>query len=87
LDLPAASRISYNRRMLQQLSDPVIIRALLILSVVIALGLLASWALTRLSDHMDNRTPAFRRELDARYASFRRFLMTVRAAAVRGLVE
>ena len=73
--------------MLQQLSDPLFIRPLLILSVVVALGLLASWALTKLSDHMEHRTPAFRRELEARYTSFRRFLITVRAAAVRGLVE
>lgn len=63
------------------------VRALVFLSVIVALGLLASWALTKLSDHMENRTPAFRRELEATYASFRRFLMTVRAAAVRGLYE
>jgi nitrate/nitrite-specific signal transduction histidine kinase len=73
--------------MLQQLSDPFMIRALLIFAVVLALTMLLSWALATLNEKTQNRVPAFRRELEAAYASFRRFLMTVRAVAVRSLYE
>ena len=52
---------------------------LTILGVAAAL----SWALHRASE----RPPAFRRELEATYASFRRFLMTVQAVVVKRLQE
>jgi hypothetical protein len=50
-----------------------------ILSVVGAL----SWLLHKASE----RTPYYRRELEATYASFRRFLMTVQAVVVKRLHE
>ena len=36
-----------------------------------------------LADFADTRVPSYRRELETTYASFHRFLMAVRAAAVR----
>ena len=38
-----------------------------------------------LAGFADTRVPSYRRQLEARYASFHRFLMAVRAAAVRGV--
>jgi hypothetical protein len=37
--------------------------------------------------HLNERPPAFRRELEATYASFRRFLVTVQAVVVKRLQE
>jgi len=54
-----------------------------IVSVILAVVGLASWLLQRASQ----RTPFYRRELEATYASFHRFLMTVQAVVVRRLPE
>ena len=54
-----------------------------IVSVILAVVGLVSWLLQRAS----HRTPFYRRELEATYASFRRFLMTVQAVVVKRLQE
>jgi flagellar basal body-associated protein FliL len=54
-----------------------------IVSVILAVVGLVSWLLHRASQ----RTPYCRRELEATYASFRRFLMTVQAVVVKRLQE
>jgi hypothetical protein len=69
------------------LNDPFMVRALAILSVVLAMTMWASWGLSKFSTYLQHRTPAFRRELDATYRSFHHFLMTVRAVAVRALYD
>jgi hypothetical protein len=62
-----------------------------ILAVVFAsIGVLlvAFRALSRaVSRRLENRIPPYRRELEATYASFRRFLMTVQAVVVCRLQE
>jgi hypothetical protein len=64
-------------------SDPFLIVAFTILTAVFCVGVLASWLLHRLSEYLDNRTPAFRRPLEAAYARFHGFLLAVRLAALR----
>jgi len=54
---------------------------------VASVGLLLSWLMHRLHERFEHRVPRHRRQLEATYASFRRFLMTVRFAAVRSLLE
>jgi hypothetical protein len=51
---------------------------------LVALGVVAvlSWLANR-----DWGTPAYRSELEATYASFRRFLMTVQAVVIKRLQE
>ncbi len=51
------------------------------LSVTAVLVCLLHW----LNDYLETRVPHYRRELEATYASFYRFLLAVRAAAVRGV--
>jgi len=54
-----------------------------IFSVVGLLCWLMAWA----NDYLEGRTPPYRRELEATYASVHRFLMTVQAVVVRRLQE
>jgi flagellar basal body-associated protein FliL len=54
-----------------------------IVSAILAVVGLVSWLLHSASE----RTPYYRRELEATYASFRRFLMTVQAVVVKRLQE
>jgi hypothetical protein len=70
--------------MLLSLSDP-LVEGGLILTAMFGVTLVLSWLLHKLSVHAETRVPTYRRQLDATYASFHRFLMAVRAAAVRGV--
>jgi uncharacterized membrane protein len=54
---------------------------------VAIVGLLLSWLMHRLHERLEHHVPRHRRQLEATYASFRRFLISVRFAAVRSLVE
>jgi flagellar basal body-associated protein FliL len=60
-----------------------IVAIALIVSVILAVVGLVSWMLHAASE----RPPHYRRELEATYASFRRFLMTVQAVVVKRLQE
>jgi hypothetical protein len=64
------------------LHDPVLWRVLTTLTILATV--IGGRALSR---RFDGRTPAYRRELEATYASFRRFLITVQAVVVRRLQE
>ena len=67
------------------MSDPIVIPIavrLLILTVVVLIGLGVSWMLHTYTEH---RVPAYRRELEATYASFRRFLLSIRTAVLMRL--
>ena len=70
--------------MLLSLSDP-LVKGGLIFTAMLGVTLVLSWLLHRLSVHAETRVPIYRRQVDATYASFHRFLMAVRAAAVRGV--
>jgi hypothetical protein len=65
-------------------ADPFTIVLVAIMAAILSVGLLASWLLHRLSEHLEQRTPAFRRPLEAAYARFHLFLLAVRLAALRG---
>jgi uncharacterized membrane protein YidH (DUF202 family) len=54
-----------------------------IVSVILAVVGLVSWLLHTASE----RPPHYRRELDATYVSFRRFLIAVQAVVVKRLQE
>jgi hypothetical protein len=69
------------------LHDPFLWKGLGILAVVLTLVGVLSVAAHALVNHFERRTPPYRRELEATYASFRRFLMTVHAVVVRRLQE
>lgn len=69
------------------LSDPFIVRGLVIMTVVLVFVGVLCWVAATLNEYVANRPPAFRRELEAAYLKFHRFLMTIRAVAVRGLYE
>ena len=58
---------------------------LLILFVMLAVTAVLVCLMHWLNDYMETRVPDFRRELEATYARFHRFLLAVRAAAVRGV--
>ena len=61
----------------------------LIVAVIAIVGgvtvCLTHWLAERLLEYAETRVPFYRRELDARYASFHRFLRAVRLAAIRGV--
>lgn len=58
---------------------------LLILFGMLSVTAVLVWLLHWLNDYVETRVPHFRRELEATYASFHRFLVAVRAAAIRGV--
>lgn len=65
-------------------TDPFMIRALLIVAAVLCAVLVASYGLKVLLERLERRTPRYRRQLEAAYASFHRFLLAIRMAALRG---
>ena len=65
-------------------TDPFMIRALAIMAAVLCVVGAACYLLQGLSERLEARTPSYRRQLEAAYASFHRFLLAVRLAALRG---
>jgi hypothetical protein len=68
-------------------TDPLVIRSLLIILVVFAATAVVCWGLAILNERALSHVPSYRRELEATYARFHRFLAAVRAAARLSLRE
>lgn len=66
-------------------NDPYNLTGFFIVFGMLAVTGVLSWLLHALSEHVETRVPAYRRPLEAMYASFHRFLQAVRAAAERGI--
>ena len=60
------------------------IEALAIVAAVLCVVGAACYLLQAVSERLDRRTPPYRRQLEAAYASFHRFLLAIRLAALRG---
>jgi hypothetical protein len=69
------------------LHDPFLWKVLGILAAVLTLVGVLMFAFHAFATRLENRIPPYRRELEATYASFRRFLMTVQAVVIRRLQE
>lgn len=70
------------------MSDPIVIPIavrLVILTMIVVLCLAFSRMLHTFKERSEHRIPAYRRELEATYASFRRFLLSVRSAVLMRL--
>jgi hypothetical protein len=67
------------------LRDPVTLRMAIMSTVLLLVGAVLIVGLHVLSEYLEHRVPRYRRELEATYVSFHRFLLAVRCAAVRRL--
>lgn len=60
-----------------------IVAAFTVVVIAVVAGLM--WLLHTLNEYAENRVPPHRRELEAMYESFHRFLSAVRCAALRAI--